>query len=271
MELRFVKMNPTQNMTILVETPVERALQPELARRLMSEDSVCAEQVGYIEPASMPGAATRLQMMGGEFCGNASMSLAALLALRAGLSDGEAHTYQLEVSGADALVNCSITRADGGWLGEVDMPLPERAAITELGDGRRYPVVFFPGIAHVLVDEDEMNPEAAETLAPKWCRMLRTDALGVLLVDAAFTRMRPLVYVRASDSAVWERGCGSGTAAIAAWRAQLAIDGRADVRIAQPGGVISASAVFYGGGFKSIRIRGRVAPVAMGTAWVNGL
>ena len=76
MELRFVKMNPTQNMTILVETPVERALQPELARRLMSEDSVCAEQVGYIEPASMPGAAARLRRVRGVCAGGAGAAAA---------------------------------------------------------------------------------------------------------------------------------------------------------------------------------------------------
>ena len=89
MELQFVKMNPTRNMTILVETPVPRAKHGEIAKQLMAEDSVCAEQVGYIEPALHPLAAARLQMMGGEFCGNASMSLAALLAMREGLENGE--------------------------------------------------------------------------------------------------------------------------------------------------------------------------------------
>ena len=270
MELRFVKMNPTQNMTILVETPVERALQPEIARRLMAGDSVGAEQVGYIESASMPGAAARLQMMGGEFCGNASMSLAALLAMRAGLANGEARKYQLEVSGADSPVNCTVTRSDDVWLGEVDMPLPERARVIDFSDGYNYPTVFFPGIAHVLVDEREMRPKTAEMLAPKWCEQLGVEALGLLLTDDPHTHMRPLVYVRASNSAVWERGCGSGTAAVGAWQAHVS-GGDAEVHVVQPGGVISVRAKLRDGIFESVRISGLVAPVAMGTAWIQDI
>ena len=85
----------------------------------------------------------------------------------------------------------------------------------ELEPGLFLPVVRFPGIAHVIVKEDKMDPAAAKAVIPRWCRQLKTDALGILLTNQDLNRIRPLVYVRQTDSGVWERGCGSGTAAIA--------------------------------------------------------
>ena len=79
MKLHFLKFNPTENMTLLVTDPVPRELQGPLAARLMENRSIGAEQVGYLEKASLPGARARLQMMGGEFCGNASMCMAVFL------------------------------------------------------------------------------------------------------------------------------------------------------------------------------------------------
>ena len=82
MEIKFVKINPTQNMTILVESPISRKDQPTIASQLMNYDSVFAEQVGFIEaPLFYPDSWARIQMMGGEFCGNATLSLAALLSI----------------------------------------------------------------------------------------------------------------------------------------------------------------------------------------------
>ena len=76
MKLEYIKTDPTSNITVLVRTPVERAKQPEAAENIMAADRQC-EQVGFVEESE---SGTRLQMMGGEFCGNASMSLAAVMA-----------------------------------------------------------------------------------------------------------------------------------------------------------------------------------------------
>ena len=71
MKVEFVKLSPTQNMTILVKTPVERENHLEVATKLMDYASVGAEQVGFIENGQ---GTIRLQMMAGEFCGNATRS-----------------------------------------------------------------------------------------------------------------------------------------------------------------------------------------------------
>ena len=267
MKLKFAKMNPTENMTAIVLSPVPRQQQPLVAARLMAENSVCVEQVGFLEGATLPGAVARLQMMGGEFCGNATMSLAALRAYEEGLREGEQKIYPLEISGADKLLDCRIVRRGEGFVGSVGMPLPERISEEELEPGLLLPVVRFPGIAHVIVKEDRMDPAAAKAVIPRWCRQLKTDALGILLTNQDLNRIRPLVYVRETDSSVWERGCGSGTAALGAY---LAHEAQADVQvsISQPGGVISVRAA-YEGGVNGIEITGRVQIAAIGEAFIE--
>ena len=69
MEVKFIKASPTENMTLLIETPVAREKQLAVAERLIAYGSVYAEQAGYIEEAENPAAEKRLQMMAGEFCG----------------------------------------------------------------------------------------------------------------------------------------------------------------------------------------------------------
>ena len=107
MELKFVKLNPTQNMTLLVESPLRREDYAKVADSIMAYESVYAEQVGFIErPGSGSKAVARLQMAGGEFCGNAAMSLAAYVAW---LDKKEkflsgARIIPLEVSGSDEVI-----------------------------------------------------------------------------------------------------------------------------------------------------------------------
>ena len=110
MEVKFIKASPTENMTLLIETPVAREKQLAVAERLIAYGSVYAEQAGYIEEAENPAAEKRLQMMAGEFCGNASLSLAAWLAKKKNLPIGEKTEITLEVSGAEELVRCEMER-----------------------------------------------------------------------------------------------------------------------------------------------------------------
>ena len=74
MELRYTVIDPTKNITLLVTTPVPRDVQPRVAAELLRRGKD-AEQVGFVE--GLAAGDPRLQMMGGEFCGNATMSMAA--------------------------------------------------------------------------------------------------------------------------------------------------------------------------------------------------
>ena len=70
MELRYTVIDPTKNITLLVTTPVPRDVQPRVAAELLRREKD-AEQVGFAE--GLAAGNPRLQMMGGEFCGNATM------------------------------------------------------------------------------------------------------------------------------------------------------------------------------------------------------
>lgn len=274
MDIEFIKASPTQNMTILVKTPVPREKQLVLAERLIAYDSVYAEQAGYIEEPENPLAAKRLQMMAGEFCGNASLSLAAWLAKKDGLAVGEKRSYLLEVSGADGLVPCEITREECGFSGRAKMPLPKSIAEQTFPlDGLeiRLTTVAFEGITHIIVPAGLWKADAerkAEAAVKRWAENLPEGAaLGILLLDEAGKTLKPLVYVK-GVSLIWEHGCGSGTAAVGAylaWKKQEDVS----VALAQPGGVMRAEAVYQNGAVSALFIAGHVSIVAEGTAFLE--
>ena len=223
MELRFIKTSPTENMTLLIETPVPREKHLEIAEKLIAYGSVYAEQAGYIEEPENPAAEKRLQMMAGEFCGNASLSLAAVLAEEKGLSVGEETEIILEVSGADSLVNCRMKKEEIGYSGRVVMPLPQAIAYRTFHlEGETYELaeVVFEGISHVIVPVSlwgENATEKAELAAKVWAAEMPA-AFGILLFEEEKGELRPLVSVQ-GVTLIWERGCGSGTSAIGCYLA----------------------------------------------------
>ena len=235
MELRYTVIDPTKNITLLVTTPVPRDVQPRVAAELLRRETD-AEQVGFAE--GLAAGEPRLQMMGGEFCGNATMSMAAWL--HRDLPVGADCTMALPVSGAPEPVACRITHIDGCFIGTVAMPLPERIESLSLpvcGVTQSLPVVFLPGICHVIVPADMLSRDRAEETLRAWSELLPGEAMGLLLLDESQTAFAPLVYVRPTDSCVWERGCGSGSASIGAWL--TAVRGTDQcVSLRQPGGVI---------------------------------
>ena len=71
-------------------------------------------------------------------------------------------------------------------------------------------------------------------------------------------KRQPLVYVRPTDSCVWERGCGSGSASIGAWLTQVRGADQC-VSLRQPGGVIQVVTQTDGGArLTSLTITGTV-------------
>lgn len=260
--LRFVKTDPTQNMTVLVRDAVPREHQAAVAARLMAPDGVGAEQVGFIEPAAPgSGAAARLQMMGGEFCGNAAMSLAAVLLWDAGRTGGD---VTLEVSGCGAPVTCRMAPSGpNAMTGTVDMPLPERT-----GEVCGYPAVFLPGIVHIIAPAAAFSGQApAEAFLRRAAAELDAPCAGLLLFDRDAMALTPCVYVRATDSAVWERGCASGTAALGAHLALT--EGRTEAALRLPGGTMTARAHMEGGQLTALSVTGHVRRVCEGAAWIE--
>ncbi len=211
MELSYYVMDPTGNITILVEGDVPADKRAAVAKELMKKEPT-AEQVGFVgyarEKTTDPGINgecvekdaeknvdnvkydVRLDMAGGEFCGNATMSAAVLFAERFGfngqnadviqandpnpededaaegrnhdvlnrdkVADGEFCEVNVSSSGAEGIRKVRVEKlSDGRCRGTVEMPGPLSIGTRKLSfEEREYelPVVDFGGITHVIVE-----------------------------------------------------------------------------------------------------------------------
>ncbi len=255
MNISYTKIDPSGNITLIVDSFVPRKEQSRVASELMARDAE-AEQVGFLEAPSDPCCAVRLQMMGGEFCGNATLSAAAVITRQLGMDSAD---MLIEVSGAPEPVKVTgaVSAADV-FEGEVAMPLPESISECSFLDGfdcHTLPLVRFPGICHAIVPDGTLSRERAEALIGTWCRQINAAALGLMFLDRKNSTLRPLVYVESTGSAVWEGSCASGTSAVASYLAE--IDGeRACVRLTQPRGTLSAAASCEGSQIRSLSLSG---------------
>lgn len=259
MEIKYKKFAPTGNVTLIVETPVSRSEQPAVAGKLMALDKN-AEQVGFVEEPHYLGAALKLQMMGGEFCGNATIAAAALALSKREPAVGTKDDVWLEISGADEPLCVSIEyTGDGSYTGTVSMPLPESNFDCELvyeGKSIVLPVVRMPGIAHVIATGG-LSPDLAQRAIGEWCRQLDTEALGIMFYDKENKLLNPLVYVASTDSTMWESSCASGSCAVAAFESFRSGES-ASLSLRQPGGTITADSFCKAGALFGLRLNASV-------------
>lgn len=209
MELSYAYMDPTGNITVLVETSVPVEQQKEIADRIMAVEPLC-EQVGFLMDAA-ESCDTAIRMTGGEFCGNATMCAAALYALRCGIKEEKG--LRVAVSGREVEVT---VKPDGeGYNCCVEMPSPKKIVTVEK-KGLTLPVVLTDGISHAIL-LGSIDDSTAETIVRELCEELSAEAMGLMQVDLAAGTMKPLVYVPDADTLFWENSCGSGTAAVGAY------------------------------------------------------
>lgn len=253
--MTYSVFDPTGNITAIVTSCVPTAERNRTAAEVMGMEPT-VEQLGFL----LPGGENydgELQMAGGEFCGNASMSAAAQLAMDDGMQPGTCRTMILKVSGSLTPVAVDLACVTPAcFRGRVAMPLALK--VTDLSfqtSGLRAPVVFMEGIIHVILREC-FGIERAEALLPAMCGELHADAMGIMLTDEGLTRITPIVYVPGANTLVREHSCASGTAAVGAY---LAAKTGKKVRksFAQPGGTLAVEAVPNG----AIFIEGMVTRV----------
>lgn len=228
----YALMDPSGNRTILVTSPVAPEDRAAVAARLMTLEPT-AEQTGFLSLED----GVCLQMAGGEFCGNATMSAAVYAAMRRGESGGK---FLVHTSGAAGPVPAEVLRRGDVWQGTVEMPKPVSVAEVTFPDGQRLPVAAFPGISHVILD-GPVDRKEAEAAVRTWCSFLNADALGLLFLDRTAGTLTPLVFVPAAGTLFWESACGSGAAAVGAWLAKQR--GKTVTHaLRQPGGVLTVTA-----------------------------
>lgn len=270
MEIQYYKINPTGNITLIVETPVPRESQASVAAYLMSLDKD-AEQVGFLEKAESPDSALRLQMMGGEFCGNASIAAAALEFSRLIPSPADKAALSIEVSGAGKPLSINVECiGENKFSGSVSMPLPESYFDCELvykGKHHTLPVVRMPGICHAIIT-DGISLDFAEEAIAEWCRQLSTEALGLMFYNSAEGLLRPLVYVQSTGSTVWESSCASGSCAVCAYESFKCGDGTI-ISLTQPGGTLKVKSSCTRGAVFGITLTGSAEIVGQYSALID--
>jgi diaminopimelate epimerase len=255
MSCRIVSADPAGNITVFVLDPVESGEERAgVVKALLADPSLGAEQVGFVRP--QPAGHWRLEMMGGEFCGNAARSFGLYVARETGLSG--LVTVTIEISGSREPLPVRVDVEAG--RAEVRIPGPLAVEALEF-EGRRLPAYVFQGITHLIFPDPDPVPsrELVFALRDRWraAAGASPEAFGVMFWDAGKSFMRPAVYVEAAASLVFESSCGSGTAALAAWLARDLREGGC-YKVAQPGGTIEARVVKEDGAIRDISIDGAV-------------
>lgn len=262
-------------MTVFVVDAIPRGQYMDVARKIMDYNSIHAEQVGFIEKPSQKDSCMRLHMMGGEFCANATRALAAVLVDKGYCTHQKEENkfiVPLEVSGVEDVIHCEVvpTKDAKSFLSMAQIPLHKSIQsfkVTFKEVVYEGTLVIFPGIVHLVIpskgidDKEGFFHEVKEAL-----KDFAYDALGIMFYDEEQSYMEPLVYVQETESLVWERGCGSGTAAIGivlCHKAKKSLD----ISIKQPGGELQVMTEWSKDGIKNIYLKGTVEIVAEGIVY----
>lgn len=259
LNISYVKADPGGNTTILVLDAVPASRRAAVAGAILACPDLAAEQVGYIRFPAGAENGVRIDMMGGEFCGNAARSAAAYALSLSGREKGR---YDVSCSGYEGLLTTVVERTGNRTYKVcIDMPLPKSITALRIPvDGKleRFFRVDLPGITHfvrVLDGSGETDKEAHWRAVKEYTANGRFDAFGLILFNRETRFMIPAVYVSGTDTLYWENSCASGTAALAAVLACAAGTGTA-LRVNQPGGALLASVRLKGGRPAALRLGG---------------
>jgi diaminopimelate epimerase len=255
MELEIVRADPAGNITIFVLSPCDAGIRAEAVRALLADTALKAEQVGFVSPPHSLNDLWTLEMMGGEFCGNASCSFGLLAARQTGVSGSASIT--VKVSGARQPLEVHVDTVSGN--AEIEMPWPLIAEELAL-NSRVFPVYAFEGISHVIIEDGTADAGLARELLRKMERAAGNPpaACGFLFFDSSRNFLQPIVWVRSTDTFIAESSCGSGCAALGLWMTRGMPDIETFVDIAQPGGMISVHITKQAGCIQRLSISGKV-------------
>lgn len=258
MKVKIRVADPAGNITIFVMTPLDRSRYAEAANQLLEQREYKAEQVGFME--EMRNGTCRMQMMGGEFCGNATRSFGYLKSL---LDPDHPKLVEVDVSGSDSPLKVEVDLEAG--TSRTAMPLPRKMVSLLVPGHGSCPMVCFEGISHIIVKGPRRGDAFVQTVLKAAKEQDTCDAYGIMFLEPSGDgmekcyRMTPVVYVAKTDSLVWESSCGSGSMACAAYLADKKEDGTYIYILKQPDGLIEASVIRRKGKIAECRMGGKVS------------
>ncbi|MFR6453966.1 hypothetical protein [Peptoniphilus lacrimalis] len=204
----YFKANPAGNITGFVVWPVYPGYRKAYADCIRSQIDSDVEQVGFISPA-YEGAPLRLDMMGGEFCANASRAYGLY---SASFYDVEGPVdIEVYVSGKKGTTDVIADVTNSTAYVAMDNPI--NISDIEI-DGKTYKIFEFSGISHLVIEEKE-DEKFVEKALKALKEKIQTDAYGVIFFNKEEKSYVPYVNVIKSQTLVRESSCGSGVIALA--------------------------------------------------------
>ncbi len=248
-EYTVAVLDPAGNVTAIVCSDVSAAERARVAAQILRLPELGIEQVAFLT-APRSGGEIRLEMMGGEFCGNALRCAGFYQALRNG-AQGKSCVFA-EISGADGVQPVMADTAEG--TASTVMPLPLSVQPAGWADVQAARVTF-AGITHFVIDcaqPDETLVQRAIAAAPE------ASAVGAIFLDRAHGSIKPVVFVRETASCVAENSCASGSVAAAVVLTADFADGITEIGIGQPGGTLEVGVQRADGAVMGLSIGGAV-------------
>lgn len=238
MKLRIRRADPAGNITLFVISKADRKDYAAISNQLLAMEEFGAEQVGFVE--YQDNGKVHMQMMGGEFCGNATRSFGYLMSM---LSTEKPSEVEVDVSGSAEPLKAEVDLEKG--TSRTQMPLPVEIIELPKIQGETYSMVVFEGICHIIVKSAPREQDFVDQVIQVAEKVCPADAYGVMFLEGE--KMTPVVNVKENGSMVWESSCGSGSMGAAVYLSHGKEDGTYVYELHQPGGVIEASVTIENG------------------------
>ena len=184
------------NSLVMLAWKAKEAGQPEV------------EQCCFVTLPNDKEAVARVEMFGGEFCGNATRSVIQLI------TEGKDYQGMIEVSGVGRPLNFNVRNG----IIALEMPLPQVGNLaTNVAEGT---LVLLDGIAQLVVTD--ANSQQKQTPREMLTELLRQNkyylaeqpAVGVTYYCEATKKAKFSVWVKEVNTVFDETACGSGTCAV---------------------------------------------------------
>lgn len=190
----IVVANPANNITVFVLDYVEKEDYKDIAKNILENTDFNAEQVGFVKEPIM-GGDVRLEMMGGEFCGNASRSIGMLFARQNNIESGN---VLVEITGSDRPLNTKVDLENE--TSEIDMPIPKGIESINVSGLGKFPIVLIDGINHIIAESVDATDENFEKFKKAVYENYDIEAFGVMFFDKEKNYITPAVYVKDTDT-----------------------------------------------------------------------
>jgi diaminopimelate epimerase len=238
MKLKYHVINPGGNTTAIMLGNFTKKLKVKINTQILKMDPII-EQVGFwVKPKDKNNDA-RLEMAGGEFCGNALRSLGALLARQK-----KKRSFLVESSGTQEVAKIILSKNKSSLRVFTDT-----INLTET-------VCKLPGINHILTKRAFTKLSAKNFL--KQNGLLKEKAAGVISykkIKSNTYKINPIVWVSGTKTLYEETACASGTIALAYML--FAKNKAKDVKVIQPSGSVFEIVIRKG----SIKLTGPILTI----------